>query len=371
MRKITWNQIWTFICIIVLFVTFCTFSANAAEHDIKITILYQYDETAIPDAEFRIYRVGEIDAVGDMKLTGVFAEYPVDVNFETSDEMQMASDALYGYIVMDQIEPDLSAITNVDGYVDYTGLESGLYLVAGQTCTISGVTYLSQPQLLAIPEDGEKHIKLNIKCLALPESGTTTSLKVLKDWADEGHAKERPKMIRVSLLKDGSVFDTVTLDKGSRWRYIWKNLDANAQWMVAEEPIDSYTVSVRKEGNVFLVVNTYDETEPEEPSKPSEEEPTKPSDEPEDDEPNEPGTTAPTEPSSEIPTEPDTEWPTDHIEDEPEEESSLSVLGEEEDFTMSLLPQTGMNWWPAMICACSGMVLLFVGLLIGRRDRDE
>ena len=40
----------------------------------------------------------------------------------------------------------------------------------------------------------------------------TIDRKVLKVWADDGHEKDRPKEVIVQLLRDGKVYDTVTLN---------------------------------------------------------------------------------------------------------------------------------------------------------------
>lgn len=147
----------------------------------------------------------------------------------------------------------------------------------------------------------------------VPEEPKTITRKVLKVWKDEGHEKERPKEIEVQLLKDGEVFDTVTLSTSNDWRYTWDELDESFKWTVAEKELEDYTVLVTREGTTFVVTNTYDEGTPENPEQPEN--------------PDQPGN------------------PT--------------------------LPQTGQLWWPVPVLVAGGLLLIVIGLLRRRGNTHE
>jgi len=83
---------------------------------------------------------------------------------------------------------------------------------------------------------------------------------VQKIWKDEGHEAERPKEIQVILLRDGEVYETVILNEANQWNYQWTDLDGTYEWTVEElTELDKYTSSVTRDGNTFLITNTYSE----------------------------------------------------------------------------------------------------------------
>lgn len=82
---------------------------------------------------------------------------------------------------------------------------------------------------------------------------------VLKIWKnDEEHVAERPAGIEAALLRDGEVYEIVTLNEANGWRYDWTNLDGAYEWTVKEVTVlDSYTTTVLQDGDLFILTNTY------------------------------------------------------------------------------------------------------------------
>ena len=109
-----------------------------------------------------------------------------------------------------------------------------------------------------------------------------TSLTVRKVWVtdDGGTAADS---VKVHLLQNGSLYDTVTLHKGNNWSYTWYNLGDSDTWTVEEAAVPAGFIStVSGSGTVWTITNddvptdTPDEpTTPEEPDTPDE--PTTPS----------------------------------------------------------------------------------------------
>lgn len=152
-----------------------------------------------------------------------------------------------------------------------------------------------------------------------PDDDTITR-KVLKVWKDDSNEKERPKEVIVQLLRDGKVYDTVTLNKANNWRHTWNNLDASYRWTIVEKELDDYTVEVTREGITFVVTNTYTDDIPDNPP------PT--------------GPTTPTDPTPPKPGKP-------------------------------TLPQTGQLWWPVPVLTAAGLLLVIAGLLRRRGAENE
>lgn len=136
-------------------------------------------------------------------------------------------------------------------------------------------------------------------------------------WNDDRHENQRPKEIIVQLLRDGKVYDMVTLNKDNNWRYTWSGLGSSYTWTVVEKENSGYTVQVERDGITFVITNTYVPEEPE-PTEPTEPTPTKP--------------TNPTKPN---------------------------------------LPQTGQLWWPVPVLLIAGLLFVILGLIRRRRFDDE
>ena len=167
---------------------------------------------------------------------------------------------------------------------------------------------------------------------SLPKIGTTYTppspaareVRVLKVWSDAGNEEKRPESITVQLLKDGAVYDTVTLSAENNWAYTWTGLPQSENgrpidWQVAESAVPGYTVAITEEGVTFRVENTYQPDQPDNPDNPD------------------------------IPDEPPPLGPGD----QPGEPT---------------LPQTGALWWPVPLLAAAGLLLLTAGLLLRRRE---
>lgn len=81
---------------------------------------------------------------------------------------------------------------------------------------------------------------------------------VIKIWKDEGHKEERPEAVLAALLCDGEVCEIVTLNEANNWTYHWSDLPGDNKWTVCEYTVlDKYTSSVTKDGDTFIITNTY------------------------------------------------------------------------------------------------------------------
>ena len=79
---------------------------------------------------------------------------------------------------------------------------------------------------------------------------------VIKKWSDYGMAGWRPKEIKITLLCNGEAYDQVTLTKDMDWRYSWKNMRTDCEWLVVEDEVSGYTTKIRRNGVIFTVTNT-------------------------------------------------------------------------------------------------------------------
>lgn len=304
-------------------------AASAAEaidlsRDVRLTISYQDGDVPLAGAEFSIYLVADVDENGELTTTPAFRQFNVDIRGRNDAAWKALARTLEGYVLRDQIEPTDSGATGQSGFLYFptgsTKLMPGLYLVLGQRHTQNGRRYDATPFMVMLPTRSENTWSYEVIASPkhtdqeIPDTPTDITRKVLKVWDDNGHENSRPKEITIQLLRDGEVYDTVTLNVGNNWRYTWSGLDDDYRWTVVEKELSGYTVRVDQEGITFVVTNTYVPTTPDTP-------------------------TQPTKPSPSTPGKPS-------------------------------LPQTGQLWWPVPVLMCAGLVLVVAGLLRRRRESN-
>lgn len=280
---------------------------------ISLTISYREENKAITDAKFYIYLVAEANADGSLTTTKTFEQFDKEIQGKNSTAL---SSTLEGYVLRDEITPTDSQRTDQEGNAYFNTLQAGLYLILGERHQQDGTYYDASSGIVMLPAqnndenswDYDVTIYTKYETHTVSQEEEMVTRKVLKIWDDKGHEQERPSEIQVQLLKDGKVFETISLNADNQWRYTWENLDDRYTWKVVEKDAKGYQVSVTKEGITFIITNTYIQEHPD--------------------------TTVPTSGNMK-------------------------------------LPQTGQLWWPVPILLCAGVLLLIVGLICKGGNIDE
>lgn len=336
---------------------------EAKGQDCALTVEFAPDEKPMTNNAFRIWKVGTLNEKGILPL-GYIHDYHV---LNGPGTWLDKAGTLLGYLQRDGVAPDASASTGSDGKVRFEipAEDQGLYLVTGDSQYRDGTRYTPTPFLIMVPytqdlitweTNVETHSKFTTYTPGGPDEPgdpddpddpdpdkpnppdpgqpETIQRHVLKSWDDDGYEDQRPSEIVVDLLRDGQVYDTVTITAANNWRYDWSGLSAQYEWTVVERENDNYFVIVEREGITFHITNTWqEEIETEDP--PLAEFPIDPT------EPEEPG--APEEPDIDLddPDVPLTDGPG--------------------------LPKTGQLWWPVLPMAMGGLILIALGW---KRRRD-
>ncbi|MFR1988618.1 MAG: Cna B-type domain-containing protein [Oscillospiraceae bacterium] len=85
---------------------------------------------------------------------------------------------------------------------------------------------------------------------------------MIKRWDDAGYEQKRPDTITVTLLKDGTVYDTRTISRMDSWQYTWSGLPrynpdgTEIVWTIQENAVPGYISSIRETGDTFILTNT-------------------------------------------------------------------------------------------------------------------
>ena len=246
--------------------------------DVRLTISYAHDHAPISGAQFDLYYVASVDANANFTLVGDFRVYPVQVNGLNAEELKMLAETLSSYVDRDELTPLDSGSTNSQGDLFFpssrSALKPGLYLVMGRALAKDGYTYRAEPFLVSLPKLNADTGAWDYKLIAEPKhtreenpptppDDSTVERRVLKIWKQDAESL-RPQEVAIQLLKDGAIYDTVTLNAGNSWRYVWEKLPEYNEdgtkivWRVTEDAVaDDYKVLISQEGVTFTVVNTY------------------------------------------------------------------------------------------------------------------
>ncbi|PEE80138.1 hypothetical protein COO15_23885 [Bacillus toyonensis] len=180
-----------------------------------------------------------------------------------------------------------------------------------------------------------------------------TKVEGTKTWKDD-NAKDRPKMIKVDLLQNGTVIATQEVSEATGWKYEFKDLaayDANGvayKYEVKEQPVAGYQSDVHG----YDITNTKIKDEPNVDPKDPSTDPKDPSTNPKD------PSTDPKDPSTN-PKDPNTNA---------DENSDSKVPPTTENDKPTLLPNTG-GTSAEMSSILGGMVLFLLGGILLARQR--
>ena len=367
-----WKRMFIVLMCFFALTVFCgTIGAFGADVTGSLNIKYMYNKKAVPGAVFNLYKVAELSEGGKYIPTKEFAEYSVDFNMTKETEKSLAI-TLAGYVSRDKIKASDSGKTDSSGQMKFENLTKGLYLVIGEECKYGSYTYTTEPFLATIPDsDGNYDVTAEPKSAGIanptptnsPSRGRTssgiTSLRVMKIWKDSGNTDGRPASIVVQLLRNGSVYNEVTLNESNNWKYTWGDLSRSYTWTVVEKDVPpGYKVAVTKDDATYIVTNTYSDskdTPTDNPNTPEREDLIgRPTDNPD---------TPEREDLIERPTDnPDTPEREDLMTPGPDGSSEDSDGGSGTTGSGTTgggkLPQTGQLWWPVPFAAIIGMLLL-------------
>ena len=224
---------------------------------LEILIENEHDQNLpVENADVTLYQVAEVKIVNDQiqyPCTEAFRGYAEALTTVNNDEI---ADAVFDYAVQHRVSGD-TKYTDKNGRTEFSGLKPGIYLVS----EITGVTdrYVKfKPFLAVLPYQNEGNWMYRV--LAKPKFDTAgdenvVNIRVNKVWNDDG--LERPSEVKVQLLQDGEVFDTVVLNASNGWKKEWTELAGKYNWSVKEIDIPAgYTATYRYDGTDFTVCNT-------------------------------------------------------------------------------------------------------------------
>lgn len=348
------------------------------EREVSLTLQCSYSSTTVlSGAEFKLYKIADISETNSYTISETLEEYSISLEGLDSEGWLDLASTLTAYFERDKIEPLSTGKTGSDGSLTFEGLEVGLYLVTGGQLIKGSYLYTPASFVVSLPNlndadewvyDVTAEVKLEREDISEPP---LVSRKVIKLWKD-GDGENRPESVQVQLLRNGEVYDEVTLSEENNWTYTWTDLSDGYVWRLTEKSVpEGYTVSVSQSGATFTVTNTYNPDNP--PDTPDN--PDKPEDPDEPDNPDEPD--KPDEPENpDTPDTPDTPGTPDEpgTPNTPDEPDVPYNPGTPDEPSEPKLPQTGQLNWPIPVLTVSGLVLFSIGwrlYFVRKKDESE
>lgn len=227
----------------------------------SLTLHYQKDGAAFEDLQIGIYRLAEAFSDGSFQLIEPFASYQLNIHGITAQEQwNQVAQTVYGYIVADRIAPDHEMMTDKNGAVCFSDLDTGLYFVREVIAENNDGTYIFNQFMVYVPTpqpDGTYlyTVEAKPKCIGFVPKD---QYSVTKLWQDEGNQNYRPKEVEIEIYKDGVLYETVILNADNNWTYTWYvSGEDHSQWTVVERTVpDDYKVTIQQNGSHFSVINT-------------------------------------------------------------------------------------------------------------------
>ena len=340
---------------------FCSVGVSAVESDRtgSIACLSYVDGHKVADVKCQLWQVASYDAGRNaFELLDWYKQYHIGFDPSDVDVMTRFTKTLYDYVRRDNIRVDKTAVSDFQGVALFELLQPGVYLITAEEFEHDGKLYTGQPMLVYIPnlsDDGvlvfSAEVELKFTGRRIPEKPVEEKIsrRVLKTWRGDDRS-ERPESIAVELLKDGKVYDTVELTAENSWRYVWTDLDKNADWSIVEQEVpEGYETYTDLKGVTFVIENVK-ETPP--PDIPPEEPPETPPETPWTPPGTDPGP-GPENPPTDTWTPPGTPWTpptTPQVPNDPK------------------IPQTGQLWWPVPVLTIAGLGVLLAGVFCRRRE---
>ncbi|WP_432626386.1 sortase [Brotaphodocola sp.] len=269
------------------------------------TVILEYGrEKPIQQAIFCIFQVAEKTESGSYVRRKEFQSCPVQIDFEESSWWRETAETLEIYVTRDRITPALRGVTDLNGRLKFENLGEGIYLIVGEKRTEGLKTYIPEPILTRISLESGDETHLPGRVVVHPkyreeenapskqrdrdDSPEKVRLRAVKIWdgqtkngsrenekEDHGN-QDHPEEVVIELLRDGVITERTVLSEKNQWSCVWENLDAESSWKVAEEVPEGYVVSIRQEGETFLLTNRRENRELEETETNPVEEPEQP-----------------------------------------------------------------------------------------------
>lgn len=275
MKKIIVAVVGVMIALTIVPLNFVS-AKEAGSIEITETATNTPSKQLVAGVKLALYKIADADSDEDTgyRITDDFNKSGIQVkDILYTENLSEIAENLSDYAKDKSVEAQSEAMTNNDGYLKFSGLSDGIYLIRQINTKTDferlGYTYTTEPYIVAIPSlDSNGNEVRSIICqpkgILKELEKKEMSLTVYKVWKDDNNKKGiRPDMIKVGLYKNGALEKEADLNAGNNWMYVWNNLDTDYSWSVKELKVPTgYSTSVSNNDQIWTITNTYKPTIP-------------------------------------------------------------------------------------------------------------
>lgn len=132
--------------------TFNVFAIIDTAHVSSINLNYQYDEKSIKDAVVSLYKIADVDSVGNYSYIGSFTNRTENLNNLSASATRTLAKELSDTIEEDKIAYDYQKSTTETGRVQFANLTPGVYLILTDEVISEGEKYQTLPFFVSLPQ---------------------------------------------------------------------------------------------------------------------------------------------------------------------------------------------------------------------------
>ncbi|MBR1554066.1 MAG: Cna B-type domain-containing protein [Oscillospiraceae bacterium] len=247
-------------CFFLWMMPLSVFSAGTTS--ITLRCFDEEQNTILSDMHWNIYLLGTLE---DEKFTYSedFVQYQDTVLLEnlTASELTDFASTLKNYALKDKIEPLQTGVTDAEGYITFSGLPSGMYLLTAEKLKTDYRSWKAIPSIITVDASKSDNVVSVAKVRDATLDENQTDYTVRKVWMKNKEEAQDVKRIKdasitVEIYRNGELFETKELNEQNHWEYSWTD-KTMSEWYVIEKEIPRYyTVSYRDNITEYVVVNT-------------------------------------------------------------------------------------------------------------------
>ncbi|MDE6101554.1 MAG: Cna B-type domain-containing protein [Ruminococcus sp.] len=234
--------------------------SHADSNDKSLTLVCVSGDVILEGMQWKLYKVGErSDTEQAFIKTGEFAGFQINMRNLAVENVNEMAQSFQSYAIANQIVPVGQGETDQNGEIEFSGLDAGLYLIAGKLLKTDSYYYVPATALVELREDDT-----NIRYNTYPEftyqvmSAESRSYTVMKKWLNDENMIDRPTEITVDIYKDEELYDTVFLNDSNGWKYRWTDDEGTSSWLVMERDIPvHYEMKITYDELRYIIENTY------------------------------------------------------------------------------------------------------------------
>lgn len=209
----------------------------------------------VENAEFKVYHAGKIEN-GVIVYDNIFKRVvTADMDMSKPEVVAEAASAMADIVRINTGMKPWATGKIQNGKVTFPDLPMAVYLIVGDEYLMDGQNYYPVPYLVSVPH--EENGQLVYDSVISGKVEVSVDISVVKKWVGDS-ILNRPTSITVQLMCDGKPSgNPVRLNYVNKWSYMWEGLEPDHQWYVKETASPRYTCSITREGNTFIITNTW------------------------------------------------------------------------------------------------------------------